>query len=232
MSRLGDMIHNERVSRGLGAKQVAKLCGVTEKYLLEVEAGGRIINDDAARRILKSMGKTDELVSDFEASSTGEPSRPAPARRAPESVPEAVAAASSEPVALSSFFEAMGGVVRRVPVLDGAGKEIAHRLLPTENGKIEGAPPEKVFYLSCPDSSMRGYRLRPGDLLLTVPASQATDGATMVLVELGARKVRRVTRQDGGRVLLQWFDAEPQSKVVPEKDVQWAGRVVRCEFPL
>lgn len=233
MSRLGDMIHNERTQRGLTAKQVAKKCGVSEKYLQEVEAGGRIINDDAARRILKAMGRTGEFVADFEASSTGEAARPAPqAARQATPAREAVAVAGTQPAGGSSFMDALGGVVRRVPILDGLGKEIGGRMMATENGRIEGAPPDKVYYLSCPDTSMRGYRMRPGDLLLVVPALQPVNGATMVITEVGERRVRRVTRQDGGRALLQWFDAEPQSKVVAEKDVQWSGRVVRCEFSL
>ena len=37
MSRLGDLIKLERTRRGLSAKQVAKKCGVAEKYLLDVE---------------------------------------------------------------------------------------------------------------------------------------------------------------------------------------------------
>ena len=229
MSRLGDLIRNERVNRSLSAKQVAKMCGVSEKYLLEVEAGGRIINDDAARRMLKAMGKKEELVSDFEATSTGEVLRPAPAPQRREA-PEVITAASSSPAQGSAFMDALGGVVRRVPIVDALGKETGYRMLATENGRIENAPPDKVFYLACPDASMRGYRMRPGDLLLTVPAQQPVNGATMIITELGERKVRRVTRQDGGRCLLQWFDSEPMSKVVPEKDVQWVGRVVRCEF--
>ena len=36
MSRLGDLIKLERTRRGLSAKQVAKKCGVAEKYLLDV----------------------------------------------------------------------------------------------------------------------------------------------------------------------------------------------------
>lgn len=231
MSRLGDMIRNERTQRSLSAKQVAKMCGVSEKYVLEVEAGSRIINDDAARRMLKAMGKTGEFVADFEAMSGGDAApKPAPAARPAEPARESVRAGGSEPSGIGSFMDALGGVVRRVPILDAKGSEIGHKMLATENGRIEGASPDKVYYLSCPDTSMRGYRMRPGDLLLVVPAQQAVNGATMVITELGERHVRRVTRQDGGRALLQWFDAEPQSKVVPEKDVQWSGKVVRCEF--
>ena len=53
MSRLGDLIRLERTRQGMTFKQVAKKCGVSEGYLLAVEAGTRIIADDQARRILR-----------------------------------------------------------------------------------------------------------------------------------------------------------------------------------
>ena len=65
MSRLGDLIRLERTRQGLTHKQVARKCGVSDKYLMEVEAGTRIIADDQARRILKSMGMTEHTEADF-----------------------------------------------------------------------------------------------------------------------------------------------------------------------
>jgi transcriptional regulator with XRE-family HTH domain len=56
MSRLGDLIRLERTRQGLTHKQVARKCGVSDKYLMEVESGKRIIADDQARRILKAIG--------------------------------------------------------------------------------------------------------------------------------------------------------------------------------
>ena len=65
MSRLGDLIRLERTRQGLTHKQVARKCGVSDKYLMEVEAGTRIIADDQARRILKTMGMTEHTESEF-----------------------------------------------------------------------------------------------------------------------------------------------------------------------
>lgn len=53
MSRLGDLIRTERLRSKMTPKQVARKCGVSESYLLAVEAGTKIIADDQARRILK-----------------------------------------------------------------------------------------------------------------------------------------------------------------------------------
>ena len=65
MSRLGDLIHLERTRQGLTFKQVARKTGVSEKYLQEVESGKRIIADDQARRILKSIGMKEHTEADF-----------------------------------------------------------------------------------------------------------------------------------------------------------------------
>ena len=39
MSRLGDLIRTERLRSKMTPKQVARKCGVSESYLLAVEAG-------------------------------------------------------------------------------------------------------------------------------------------------------------------------------------------------
>ena len=58
MSRLGDMIKQERLRAGWSHKQLAKKSGVSEKFLVEVEAGTRIIADTQATRILKVLVET------------------------------------------------------------------------------------------------------------------------------------------------------------------------------
>ena len=65
MSRLGDLIRLERTRQKLTYKQVARKCGVSEKYLEEVESGRRIIQDDQARRILKTIGLKQHTEADF-----------------------------------------------------------------------------------------------------------------------------------------------------------------------
>ena len=65
MSRLGDLIRTERIRAKLTPKQLAKKCGVAESYLVAVEKGTKIIADDQARRILKSIGLREQTEADF-----------------------------------------------------------------------------------------------------------------------------------------------------------------------
>ena len=150
MSRLGDLIKLERTRRGLSAKQVAKKCGVAEKYLLDVEQGTRIIADDQARRILKSMGMQQQTEADFSLddiaatvdlqSASDEMTRAqATLRKKANKVrPDAEKAASTqeEGVSGSIWLDALANVLKRVPVYNAVMKEVGHRLLPVENGKM------------------------------------------------------------------------------------------------
>ena len=230
MSRLGDMIKQERLRAGWSHKQLAKKSGVSEKFLVEVEAGTRIIADTQATRILKVLGKTSEFIADFEGKADGVPT-PEPVRAAPRPAPAAKKpAAPAEPT--DAWGNALGGLMRAVPVRDAAGRDVDSRILPVQSGRIEGVVAEKVFYLAAPDDSMMGYRIRKGDRVLILPATVLVDNAVLLFQSEGLYYLRKVKIQDGGRVLLQWYDYEPHSEVVPAKQLTLVGRARRVEFEI
>lgn len=230
MSRLGDMIKQERLRAGWSHKQLAKKSGVSEKFLVEVEAGTRIIADTQATRILKVLGKTSEFIADFEGKADGVP-MPEPVRAAPRPAPAAKKpAAPAEPT--DAWVNALGGLMRAVPVRDAAGRDVDSRILPVQSGRIEGVVAEKVFYLVAPDDSMMGYRIRKGDRVLILPATVLVDNAVLLFQSEGLYYLRKVKIQDGGRVLLQWYDYEPHSEVVPAKQLTLVGRARRVEFEI
>lgn len=245
MSRLGDLIKLERTRRGLSAKQVAKKCGVAEKYLLDVEQGTRIIADDQARRILKSMGmqqteadfSLDDIAATVDLQSASDEMTRAQAtlrKKADKVRPDAEKAASTqeEGVSGSIWLDALANVLKRVPVYNAVMKEVGHRLLPVENGKIEGASPEKVFYFMAPDDDMRGFRVTRGDVVLVVPAAAPVDGAMMLIQTPQGRVLRLIKRLDNFKVLLQRYDAACESEIMAVDELHIVGRCVRLEAEL
>lgn len=248
MSRLGDLIKLERTRRGLSAKQVAKKNGVSEKYLLEVELGTKIIADDQARRILKSMGLQQQTEADFSLediaatvdlqTATDEMARAQQTmRRKTEIVrqrPEAEKVASTEDkgVTGSIWLDALADVLKRVPIYNAVMKEVGHRLLPVEKGKVEGAAPDKVFYFMAPDNDMRGFRIMRGDLVLVVPAAAPVDGAIMLIQTPVGRMLRMVKKLDNFKVLLQRYDASCESEIMSVDELKIVGRGVRLEAEL
>ena len=242
MSRLGDLIRLERTRQKLSYKQVARKCGVSEKYLEEVESGRRIIQDDQARRILRSMGMQQQTEADFTLDDIAatvdlQSAVPTIARAAEKKLTkkekhEGTESESAEPVTGSIWLDALSGVLKHVPVMNAAMKEVGHRLLPITNGKIEGANPDKVYYLTAPDNDLRGFRVMKGDLLLVVPAQAPVDGAIMVLDTPYGKIMRKTVSMPNFQVMLQKFDQSCESEIRNLNAVTVVGRCVRLEAEL
>ena len=243
MSRLGDLIRLERTRQGLTHKQVARKCGVSDKYLMEVEAGTRIIADDQARRILKVMGMKEHTEADFTLddiaatvdlqSAVPQLTRAAEKKKAVQAEAKPEAAAESDPgVAGSIWLDALSGVLKHVPVYNAVMKEVGHRLVPITNGKIEGASPDKVYYFMAPDNALRGFRVQRGDLLLVVPAQAAVDGAIMLLQTPQGRVLRKIKRVNDYQAMLQKYDEAFESEIHNYNELTFVGRCVRLEADL
>lgn len=244
MSRLGDLIRTERIRQKLSPKQVAKKCGVSESYLLAVEAGTKIIADDQARRILKSMGLKQQTEAEFTLDDIAatvdlaqvQPRMAAAAAAKKPVRKEAELAASTddkdEGVAGSVWLDALQSVLKRVPVMNAVMKPVSYQLVPVENGRIEGANPDKVFFYLSPDDSMRGFRIHRGDIVLTVPAQSPVDGAIMLMNYNDHRYLRKVKILDDRNVLLQSYDREYEAETVPINEIGFLARCVKVTFEL
>ncbi|MBP3656939.1 MAG: helix-turn-helix domain-containing protein [Clostridia bacterium] len=240
MSRLGDLILLERTRQKLTRKQVAKKCGVSEGYLKDVEEGRRIIQDDQARRILNKLGTSSRNEAEFsldEIAATVDLGTLAPAPKPvqqPAAKPEPVKPVkSASPEEQSGIWlDALSSVLRPVPVMNAGWIQVSRRMVPIQDGKIEGAKPDKVVYFLAPDDSMRAMRIEKGDLVLVVPQTLPVDGAIM-LVEYGAHRcLRRVKLLGNSNILLQSGDRELGAESVHISDVKLVGRAVRVEIAL
>ncbi|MGI6692138.1 MAG: helix-turn-helix transcriptional regulator [Clostridiales bacterium] len=237
MSRLGDLIRLERNRRGMTVKQVAKKCGVSSKYLQEVESGKRIIADDQARRILRTMGLEQQAEADFTLDDiavtvdlqTAMPQAQQAVRKAAE---KRASTGETEAVEGSIWLDALSSVLKHVPVYNAVMKEVSHRLLPITEGKIEGAPADKVFYFQAPDNRMRGFRIQQGDKVLVVPANAPVDGAIMLIETNMGFELRMVKLMPRFQVMLQRYDQAFESDIHNIADLRFIGRCVRLEADL
>ena len=228
MSRLGDTIRAARVRAKLSEKALARKCGMAESNIRDIESGRRIVSDDQAQRILKVLGVDNPISTELEVAAEA-PVKLRPKPRAyilpveEESAPDRRAQAESN----DAWLDALGGVVKRVPVMSPDGVVIDHVLTPVVSGRIEGGAPDKVLYYRCPDDMLRGFRVHAGDLLLVVPASKAEDDRLMLVEYRGVRMVRKLLKLDGGRIQMQAFDHEFSAEVGDIQTVRVLGRCVK-----
>ena len=238
MSRLGDLILLERTRQKLTRKQVAKKCGISEGYLKDVEEGRRIIQDDQARRILRTLGTSQRNEAEFsldEIAATVDlgtlAPKPAPAPK-PQPKPEPAAKPVSPEEQSGIWLDALSSVLKPVPIMNASWIQVGRRMTPIQDGKIEGAKPDRVVYFEAPDDSMRAMRIEKGDLVLVVPQSLPVDGAIM-LVEYGAHRcLRRIKLLGNSNILLQSGDRALDAEAISISEIKLVGRAVRVEFSL
>lgn len=226
MSRLGETIRSARIQAKMTEKALAKKCGMAEGVIKDIESGRRIVSDGQAQRILKILGVENPVSAELEVAQEPEvPLRPRPRPyKLPVSEPETRQEGDS-----AAWLDALGGVVKRVPVTDEDSTVIDHVLVPIVGGKIEGGAPDKVFYFRCPDDALRGYRIHAGDLLLCVPTQKVEDGAISLFLLNGKRAARKANKLDGSRVHLQSYDREFTSQTLPAAEARVLARCVKLE---
>ena len=238
MSRLGDLIMLERSRQKLTRKQVARKCGVSESYIKDVEEGRRIIQDDQARRILRTLGTSQRNEAEFsldEIAATVDLGTLAPAPKPVQAKPEepqpAVKPQTKEEQS-GIWLDELSSVLKPVPVMNAGWIQVSRRMVPIQDGKIEGAKPDKVVYFLAPDDTMRAMRIEKGDLVLVVPQTLPVDGAIM-LVEYGAHRcLRRVKLLGNSSILLQSGDRDLGAETVNVSEIKFVGRAVRVEIAL
>ena len=207
MSRLGDLILLERTRQKLTRKQVARKCGVSEGYIKDVEEGRRIIQDDQARRILKTLGTSQKNEAEFsldEIAATVDlgtlaPAKPTPQPKADPPKPASKPVSAEEQSGI--WLDALSSVLQPVPVMNAGWIQVARRMVPIQDGKIEGAKPERVVYFQA--------------------------------VEYGAHRcLRRIRLLGDSKILLQSGDRELDAQAMHINELKLVGRAVRIEIAL
>lgn len=237
MSRLGDTIRAARIKCAMTEKQLAKKTGNAESFIKDIESGKRIPSDDQARRLLKALGAANPVSTELEVAAEPEVKlRPRPMPyviQVPENEPKPTEKEMQEKNAGNdAWLDALGGVVKRVPVIDEDGLAIDHVLFPIIGGKIEGGAPDKVLMFRCPDNSLSGFRVFAGDMLLVVPDKTPVDDAFMLVHIKGKRMVRKIKKLDGSKIMLQSYDREFASTTVMWAEIQILGRCVKLQRSL
>lgn len=234
MSRLGDAIRNARIKAKLNEKQLGRKCGMAENVIRDIEAGRRIVSDDQAQRILKVLGADSPVSTELEVAAEPEVKlRPQPRAYVlpAKDIEEKDQKKSDETT--DAWLDALGGVVKRVPVTDEKRLVIDHVLVPVIGGKIEGGSPDKTVFFRVPDDSLAAFRVHAGDLLLSVPESRIRDNALMLVEYRNVRMVRKLFKMDGLRVRMVFCaGGDLETVIAPVNEVKILGCCVRLQRTL
>ncbi|HHY82691.1 MAG TPA: helix-turn-helix transcriptional regulator [Clostridiales bacterium] len=235
MSRLGQKLADIRTKKGLLPKDLAKKAGVSEKFLLEVEEGKRILNENLATRLSKILGVNLNENGDFYASLEERKAENKPAETAKpvhSSFEHRNSGITQAPA--PQWEQAFTSIIRDVPVYDSTlSKVISSKKLVIQDNKVEGIPQDKAFYIKLDEKQGERSRFQEGDLVLIHKMNEIQKAGIYLIRRQEKVQICEAKPLDNKRLLL----GSPRggtlsAEAVNIQDITVMGKCVRVETAL
>ncbi|TYQ16513.1 UNVERIFIED_CONTAM: putative transcriptional regulator with C-terminal CBS domains [Acetivibrio alkalicellulosi] len=217
MSRMGLEISRLRKELGMTHKQLAKSLGVTEGFIIEVEAGRRVLNENLIKRVGKVLRQEVGKLEIYE-------SKPEPDKNIEKVV---------ETPVQDIWNDALAGVIMNIPVYNyKMDHTTTIKKLPIIANKVEGLPKDRVIYLTIEDNDMTMFRLSKGDMVLAYKTHEINKEGIFLIQFKEKRMVRQLKDINNGKLLLVSNRGSLVTETVYKKDVDIVARLVRVEIEL
>ncbi len=221
MSRLGNEISRLRKEVGMTQKQLAKIVGVSEAFIIDVESGKKILSEELVNKISKALRKEIGKVDLYDDEKYNKPE------------PDPKVVRIVEKPVQDVWNDALAGVLAAVPVYNyKMDKAVDTRKMPIISNKVEGYPKDKVFYLSIEDDDMAGFRIGKGDVALCHSTHEfEKDG--IYFVEINERRVvRQIKSIDASKFLVVSNRGSLITTTLFKKDVKVLAKLIKLEIVL
>ncbi|MCT4592974.1 MAG: helix-turn-helix transcriptional regulator [Anaeromicrobium sp.] len=222
MNRLAVKIKESRIKAGLTEKGLAKKCGLSVNYIIQVESGKKIVNESVADKILKALGTKEELIQE---------EKPAEKKEKSKSTFKPQGTIPVEPN--QTWADALAGVIKKYPVYDlYTNKIVAYKDLPILSKKIEGHHPDKIMFVKSSNDHMKKFRIEKGDVL-TVLMTKDIQNQCIYLFEMkGNKMIRQLRKKDNKKVELSKCTNDNSTMTVGMNEIKILGKIIKNEFSI
>lgn len=222
MSRLGSKIRDARTAKGLSLKQLGKLLGVTESFVLDMETGKKVISDILLTRVSKILEI--ELQDSMLAESDKQELVPVAATHVAKPVKKEV-----QP----QWTDAFDSILKSIPIYDySLSNVLGMKQLPVISNKIDGYNKDKVLYIEIQNNDMLGFRILQGDLALLHQVHEVENNTICLMERRGERIIRQIRKLEGDKLLLLSNPGTIVTETVFLREIKILGRLVRLEIKL
>ena len=230
MSRVGDKLKEVRTKSGISAKVLAKKLGVSEKYILEVESGRRVVQEsciERAGKFLKADLSEISMVVTDDALEKEEKQVKKTEIKQKKINPRTLGETSEV------WTEAFSSVLKKVNIYDYNMKNIlGSRELPIYSNKVEGYNSDKVLYIKIQDDDMSGFRIMQGDIAFAHMVKEPTNNGIFLLENKGKRMIRQIKLLGNSKGLLVSNKGSVYTETVEFNTIKVIAKLERIEIAL
>ncbi|PAB60130.1 helix-turn-helix domain-containing protein [Anaeromicrobium sediminis] len=221
MNRLAAKIKESRISAGLTEKQLAKKCGLSINYIIQVESGKKIVNESVADKILNALGTKEEFVTEERVVEKPKKTK-------------AIMPQGTIPVEPNqTWADALAGVIKKYPIYDlYNNKIVGYKDLPIISKKIEGHHPDKIMFVKCSNNDMKAFRIKKGDVLTALVTKDIQNHCIYLFEMDGSKMVRQLTKESNKKVTLLKCTNDSSATTVAMSKVKILGKIIKNEFSI
>lgn len=221
MNRLAIKIKEARVKAGLTEKQLAKKCGLSINYIIQIESGKKIINESIADKILNSLGAKEEFIK--EEKPTEKPKAKVKSQPQEEIIVEPN----------QSWSSALAGVIKKYPIYEqNTNKVVGFKELPIIGKKVEGHKPDKLMFVKCSNDEMDYFRIKKDDVVTILKTADIQNYGVYMLEVKGKKMIRQAVKEANSSVKLQKSTNDTNSVKVKMTDIKVVGTIIKNEFSI
>lgn len=230
MSRVGDKLKEVRTKSGISAKVLAKKLGVSEKYILEVESGRRVVQEsfiERAGKFLKAdLSEISMVVTDTALEKEEKQIKKTEIKE--KKINPRTLGETSE-----VWTDAFSSVLKKVNIFDYSIKNIlGSRELPNYSNKVEGYNADKVLYIKIQDDDMSGFRIMKGDIAFAHMVKEPTNNGIFLLENKGKRVIRQIKLLGNSKGLLVSNKGSVYTETVELNTIKVIAKLERVEITL
>lgn len=224
MNRIALKIREARIKAGLNEKQLAKKCGLSVGYIIQIESGKKIVKEELADKILTSLG---EKVAELD---DGDNNITTPKEETAKPKIEIVEH-TNVVTPNSQWAHALSGVIKKYPVYDCQGTKIVeYKELPIVGKKIEGHHPDKIMFLLAPSDELISKRIKRRDILTLSITKEIENNAPYIYEIEKTRYIGLLKKEGNKQIGILNPDTGEVSKKIDQKSVKIIGKCIRVEF--
>ncbi|MDP4144551.1 MAG: helix-turn-helix transcriptional regulator [Bacillota bacterium] len=227
MSRVGEKIKQLRLESGMNQKQLGKKLGVSESFVLEVETGRRVINENLMNRIAKVLGKD---INDINMHDDEDNNKPPVVNK---EIKIDKKGKNKDNDVNEVWSNALSSILKNVPVYRyDLNKPIAVKQMPVISNKIEGHSQDKVAFLTVEQDDMTSFRICRGDIAFGYVIHEVENNSICLVEYNNIRAIRQIKKLDSNKVLLISNGGNLRTETVNVKEIRPLLKLQKLEITL
>lgn len=229
MSRVAEKIKEARMKAKLTEKELAKKCGLTANYIIQIESGKKVVNEKLAESILNVLGEKLDFMSMADVAEKE-------AQNAPEKKNKAEAIKKEEFYEIKpteQWADALANIIKKFPIYDvKTNKVVGNKELPVMGKKVEGYNWDKILFVQASDNDMENLRIKKEDIVMVYLTNEIQNNSVYLFEIENKKMMRQLRKESNNKVVISLGNKNNEPMITDLNKIKIIGKCVKVEVDL